>query len=128
MTGRPVLDASALLCLIFDEPGADRIIELLDDAVIGAVNFSEAIATIIERRADAERLMTMLAELKLTIIPFDAAQAEAAGRLRPATRSAGLSLGDRTCLALALATGGRAVTTDRAWQRVDVDIKIDFAR
>ncbi len=128
MTGVIVLDASALLCVIFAEPGADRVIDRLDGALIGAVNYSEAVAKIIERRADAERLFALLADLKMTIVSFDAAQAEAAGRLRLTTRSAGLSLGDRACLAVALATGGKALTTDRAWSRIDVAVEIEFAR
>ncbi|MGI4876481.1 MAG: type II toxin-antitoxin system VapC family toxin [Janthinobacterium lividum] len=130
MTAASVLDASALLCVIFAELGADRVIDRLDGALIGAVNYSEVVAKIIERQADADRLFAMLADLKMTIVPFDAAQAEAAGRLRLTTRSAGLSLGDRACLALAMSVKGCAITTDRAWDKVAsaVGVEIEFAR
>jgi ribonuclease VapC len=125
-----VLDASALLCIIFKELGAEVVTDLLDEAVISAVNYSEAVATIIERRADAPRLLAMLADMSLTIVPFDTALAEAAALLRPATRNAGLSLGDRACLALAMSMEARAVTTDRVWDKVATAIKvtIEFAR
>ena len=49
------------------------------------------------------------------MVDFDAAQAKVAGDLRSLTRAQGLSLGDRTCLALAPALGLPAMTADRAW-------------
>ena len=43
------------------------------------------------------------------------AQARRSAALRPTTRAAGLSLGDRTCLALAAELGAPALTADRSW-------------
>lgn len=123
-----VLDASCLLCFIFNEPGTDRVVAALDDAIVSAVNYSEAIAKLVERQADPERAFSLLAAMNLVVVAFDQRQAEAAGQLRATTRSAGLSLGDRACLALALTTGHRALTTDHAWERCATGVGIDFAR
>ncbi len=66
--------------------------------------------------------------LGLSIVVFSADHADAAARLLPATRHAGLSLGDRACLALAAAVGGRAVTADRAWSGLDIGVEIRVIR
>ncbi len=123
-----VLDASCLLCVAFRETGTERVLAVLDDAIISAVNYSETIAKLVERHADLDRAFALFAAVKLAVVPFDEAQAETEGRLRAATRVAGLSLGDRACLALALTIGSRALTTDHAWERVAVGVEVDFAR
>lgn len=48
----------------------------------------------------------------------DAALAHDIGMLVPATRAAGLSLGDRACLALARRLGVPALTAERRWAEV----------
>ncbi len=123
-----VLDASALLAVMLGETGADAVHAVLDRARIGAVNLSEVIAKLQERGVPDDVIDQSLADLDLTIIPFDQDQAIRAGKLRLATRGAGLSLGDRACLAVADALGAVAVTTDQAWSRLSVGIEIAFAR
>lgn len=108
-----VLDASALLCLLNEEVGADRVEAILGDAIISSVNFSEVVAKIVERGGTAEMATAMLEPLHLEIIDFDRAHAVRAGELRAATRAAGLSFGDRACLALAAARQFTALTADR---------------
>jgi ribonuclease VapC len=123
-----VLDASALLAVMLEEPGAEKVRELLPGALIGAVNLAEVVAKLQERGAPDENIDRNIARLSLSVIPFDAALAMAAGKLRVRTRDAGLSLGDRACLALALARGLAAVTTDRGWAAVDVGATVVVAR
>ena len=81
-----------------------------------------------DRGQPAEEAVADLRELDLDVIAFDRAQGEAAGRLRSATRQAGLSLGDRACLALAQSRGAVAFTTDRAWADLDVGVAIEVVR
>jgi predicted nucleic acid-binding protein len=66
--------------------------------------------------------------LELEVIPFDVAQAMVAGKLRSRIRSLGLSLGDRACLALAMARGLPAVTMDRGWAALDIGAEVIIAR
>ena len=122
-----VLDASALLALLQDEPGAARVLEALPDALICSVNLSEVVAKLADvgmPENDIRRALT----LGLEIIPFDEILAFSAGILRPATRHAGLSLGDRACLALAESRSLPALTTDRSWTTLDTDIEIILIR
>ena len=72
--------------------------------------------------------MADLREVDLEVVPMDRAQAEAAGALRAATRAAGLSLGDRACLALAQSLGATALTTDRPWTRLDCGVTVEVVR
>ena len=114
-----VLDASALLALMLGERGADQVLETLPAAVIGAVNLAEVVAKLQERGVPDAEIDRNLAELDLPVVPFDRALAMAAGKLRSRTRSRGLSLGDRACLALAKQFNATALTADRPWTRLD---------
>lgn len=117
-----VLDSSAVLALAFAEPGADQVAAVLDGAAISAVNESEVLAALIRSGATINQAKAVVAMLALAAIPFDSALAAAAAELFPKTRHAGLSLGDRCCLALAAHLGRPAVTADRGWRRVLHDV------
>jgi PIN domain nuclease of toxin-antitoxin system len=123
-----VLDASALLTVLQGEPGAERVIEVLPDAIISAVNLAEVASKLQERGMPDDRVKANIEALELTVAPFDGRLAIEAGLLRASTRSAGLSLSDRACLALARSLGATAVTTDRAWEALDIGVRIEFVR
>lgn len=125
-----VLDASAILCLLFSEVGADRVATVVDGAALSAVNYAEILSKLIERGVDPADAVAKVQELPFALVPLDRDLAEIAARLRPVTRAAGLSLGDRCCLALALRHGAVAVTADRAWGRLDpaLGITVDLVR
>jgi len=110
-----VLDASALLAAFFDEPGADVVAERMSGALMSAVNLSEVVAKLIDRGASPDQIAEIMAELDIDIVAQDRSQAMTAGLLRKGTRSSGLSLGDRACLALAIDRKAVALTGDRAW-------------
>ena len=123
-----VLDASALMAVLREEPGAAAVEAELDHAAISAVNLSEVQAKLVERGTAAEIAWSSLVDLDLEVVAFDAAQAKVAGDLRSLTRAQGLSLGDRACLALARALGLPAMTADRAWGGLAVGIEIRAVR
>ena len=75
-----------------------------------------------------EEAKALLAELDIEIISTDREQADRAGTLREPTRSAELSLGERSCLALAAAYDAVAVTANRHWAMLDVGIEIEVVR
>jgi len=122
-----VLDSSAVLAVLLNEPGADKVMAALPDAVLSAVNFAEVISKLCERGMPAGDARMAVEALGLEVVSFDAGQAVLAGDLRPATRALGLSLGDRACLALALSRQATAVTADAAWQKV-AGIKVQIIR
>ena len=128
MSDSVVLDASAVLAVLFDEPGAEAIAARLDGAVISAVNYHEVVAKLVDRGYPSNEVIGLLRELDIDVVPVDRTQAEAGGLLRATTRACGLSLGDRSCLALAGSRDAVAVTTDRAWGRLETDIAFEILR
>jgi ribonuclease VapC len=116
MNDQYVLDASAILCVFFNEKGAEAVETLLGNSIVSAVNYAEAVSKLHERNVQASTISAILESFPAPIIDFDTGQSIATAALRNATRSRGLSLGDRACLALAASRGATAVTTDQAWK------------
>jgi ribonuclease VapC len=111
-----VLDASAVLALLADEPGAERVADaIVAGATIGAVNLAEVLTKLADIGMPRVAAEDALDGLGLDVVAFDAAAARSSAGLREATRSRGLSLGDRAAIALAAARGVPVLTTDRAW-------------
>jgi PIN domain nuclease of toxin-antitoxin system len=123
-----VLDASALFALMREESGAERVATLIDRALIGAVNLAEVTSKFVREGIAIGVVRDWIDALELEVRPFDRELAYAAAALLPATRSHGLSLGDRACLALARTLEATALTTDRAWHDVDVGVTIEVIR
>lgn len=125
-----VLDASALVALLRDEPGADRVKSIVQDSAMTAVNQSEVVAILARAGLYEIDIRTLLGPLPVTWIEFDSELAFSAGMLGPTTRGAGLSLGDRACLALAKRLAVPAMTTDRVWADIAsaVGVKVDLIR
>ena len=125
---RVVLDASALLAVLLQERGGEKVERYLTSAMISTVNLSEVVATAVERGLMLESVMPGLTRLSLEVIPFDAEQAYLAASLRPATRKLRLSLGDRACLALGLKKGLPVLTADKLWATADVGVQVEVIR
>ena len=123
-----VLDASALLALVNQEPGQDMVAELLPRSLVSAVNASELVAKLSNQGMPEDEVQGVLAALDLTVVSFDEGQGLVAGYLRPLTKHLGLSLGDRACLALGLHTQCPVVTADKAWVKLELGIEIRVIR
>jgi len=123
-----ILDASALLAVLRDEPGGEMVAPLLDGAIVSTVNWSEVLDRYADLGVAVAGREAEIESLGVSLAPFTSRQAEVAAGLLPLTREAGLSLGDRACLALALDLGGRPVTADRAWARIDVGVTVTLIR
>lgn len=113
-----VLDASALLALLKGEPGGAKVAPVIADAAISVVNLSEVVSHFVRAGMPTRDVEDMLNALPFTLVPADASLAWEAGRLRADTAGAGLSLGDRFCLALARRDGLPAWIADKVWKTV----------
>lgn len=119
-----VLDASAILAWLQDEPGANVVDEYLYDGIVSSVNWAEVLQKAAQHGRDAEETGRLLGALGLVIVDATMPDAESAARLWDRERP--LSLADRFCLALAARTAAVAVTAERAWAELDrrIDVKI----
>ena len=124
-----VLDASAVLALVHDEPGADEVAKALPGAILSAVNLAEVVGKLVDADVEAQRLRTLLVSAGVTIEPFGADDAELAGALRSVAGGRALSLGDCCCLALAVRSDPAEVLTgDRAWAGLDIPVRVVLFR
>jgi PIN domain nuclease of toxin-antitoxin system len=124
-----VLDASALLAVLNQEPGAENLPpELLAQATISTVNLAEAHTKLVREGIDPDEAWEDVMGPIQDCAPFTAEQAKIAGSLVARTRSIGLSLGDRACLALGLTLKAPVYTTDRDWKSLKLGVRIHVIR
>lgn len=124
-----VIDTSALLALLWQEPGWQTVAQALHETngLMSTVNLAELVTKTQEQQTVSEAdIRSLLAELPITIVPYDADLAIATGILRNATRTLGLSLGDRACLALAQQQKAPALTADHLWLELADPLKLDI--
>ena len=121
-----VLDASALIAMLKQEPGGDKVAQVIGDTKITAINYAEVISHFCHAGMPIAEVDAMLRPLPLVIVSADEKLARLAGHLRTLTSSAGLSLGDRFCLALAQLENLPAWTSDRNWQTIAEAVEVEI--
>jgi ribonuclease VapC len=126
--GEIVADASAVLALLQGEPFGKFDQERIVGAVISAVNLAEVLTKLLSAGLSRRQAEDATDALNFRVVPFDRRQARDAAGLWPATVRAGLSLGDRACLALGLALKAPVVTADRVWAKIDIGADIVLIR
>ncbi len=123
-----VLDATAVLAVLNNEPGAEKVAPLLPRAIMSSVNLAEVVSKLAEAGIPEATIHTVIGELGITVIPFDEPLAFSTGVLRPTTSAYGLSLGDRACLALGKHVHRPVLTADRMWSTLKLDVTIRLIR
>lgn len=126
-----VLDASALLAYLNGEPGAERVQQSIEQehAIMSSVNLAEVLSKCADQGMSSADQAALCAALPIEFTVFDTELALISGALRSSTRSQGLSLGDRCCLALAQSRSATALTADQTWSRLErKDIAVEQIR
>jgi PIN domain nuclease of toxin-antitoxin system len=115
-----VLDASAVLALLYSEPGAEEVLSRIDGSIMSSVNLAEVLQKASQVGQDPHEISDLLKTLVAGIVPFDDVMAAETAALWRSTKHAGLSLGDRACISLSIAMNGIALTADKAWGTIEV--------
>jgi ribonuclease VapC len=127
--GEAVIDSSAAIALARRERGADSVVpQYLAKGLMSAVNLAEFVQVLRRSDLNPESYLRVFEDAGLRIVPADTHLARLAGELERTTRRAGLSLGDRFCLALAISGKRPVITTDRMWLTVDFGVDVILAR
>lgn len=125
---RLLLDTSALLALVFREPGFEAVLAALDGAAIGAVSQAEVVEIAARRGIDPVSAASWADNLSIPILPFAPAMAARAGALLAQHRRQGMSLGGAACLGCAAELGVPVLTADRAWATLGVPVEVRLIR
>ena len=125
---KTVLDSSVLLAILGNERTDADLSSVLQGAFVSTVNLAEVLSRVHDDPAFENDALDELLESLLEPQPFTLSQAHLAGRLRPITKSAGLSLGDRACIALGAELDADIYTTDRAWMKLKLPYRIHLIR
>jgi len=123
-----VLDASAVLALLDQERGQEKVEGVLDESVMSAVNFCEVMGKLIDAGLPEDEARDSIELLNIEVIDFNKDMARVAAALRARTRKLGLSLGDRSCLALGLARRNTIVTAEKIWAKLKIGLTIEIIR
>lgn len=124
-----VLDSSALIALIKNEPGAEEVEKVLGQIVMSSVNVSEVVGILLEGDMSYSNIQECTLPLISSIIDFDQEQAFKTASLKKITKSKGLSLGDRACLSLGMILQAPIYTADKIWKELDLpDLEIHLIR
>jgi PIN domain nuclease of toxin-antitoxin system len=124
-----VLDSSAIIAVLKNEPGSETVVSQLENAAVSAVNLQEIAKKMLQAGAPEPIIRQAIAELGVVVIPHDAEDAFQAAALAPVTRKFGSGLGDRSCMALAIRLGVPSLTTDRAWAKLEIPgLEVRLAR
>lgn len=121
-----ILDASALLAMLLEEPGGDEVAKLLPRTKMLAVNLVEVLGRLARDGTPDEVLAEVDFRLRPLALSFDASLAVEAARLIRVAR--GLSLGDRACIATAKRLELPVITADKVWASLDLGVEVRLIR
>ncbi len=126
---RIVLDASAILAIINQEPGHEKLTpDALSEAVCCTVNLAEVQAKLVSRGWSPREAWEDATSPIQEAIAFTMEHAQRTGDLVLQGKCLGLSLGDRACLAVAATLECPVYTTDKVWKELKTPVKIHILR
>ncbi len=121
-----LLDASAVLTWLQQEPGAEQVDHVIERSAIGAANWSEVLQKTWQHGRNADEVAALLLGLGLEVQPVTAEIAAEAARIW--SLCSDLSLGDRLCLAAGRLHGSTVWTAHRNWAGRSLGILLKVVR
>ena len=127
MSNNVILDASALLVLLKNEPGADILEPLLGRIVMSSISVCEVAESLLNSEMTLQECQESILPFISTIVPFDEEQAFLAAELKKQIKDYDLSLADRACLALGQTMKLPIYISNKEWENLqldEIDIKL----
>jgi ribonuclease VapC len=128
-----VLDSSAILALLHEEPGANKVASIMASSApralqLGAANLAEIVGKSVDAGVASAVVLRLLKDAGVSVEPVTAEDGRIAGSMRAIPGGKQLSLGDRCCLALAIRSDAEVWTADRAWADLDLPVRVQLIR
>ncbi len=124
-----VFDASAMLAMLQRERGEEVLTaDILGRSVASTINLAEVQSKLVKMRNDPEMAWVAALSSVSSVEPYTREHARIAGDLITMTEKYGLSLGDRSCLALAIALNAPVYTTEQLWRELKLGVPIHVIR
>jgi PIN domain nuclease of toxin-antitoxin system len=123
---KAVLDTSALLALFSDHAGGQIIYSLLGEACISILTYAEVLNTMIKEGGNPTVIVSAFQQLKLTMIDFDASQAEKMISLLAAPELCSLSLCDAAAITLAQTLSIPLYTAIAGWRKLKLPVELKY--
>ena len=124
---RRVVDASVVLAVCHQEPGATEARSKMRGGLISTVNLSEVYQKSLEL-GKLPLAQAIVSTAGLQIIPFLEPHALRAAEIHIHTKKKGISFADRACLALGIAEGLTVLTADQQWLTLGLELPIEVFR
>lgn len=121
MSTNVILDSSALLALLKNESGADIVESLLGKIIMSSINLAEVATVLLDSEMTLQECQDTVLPFISAIVPYDEEFAFLTADLRKKTKSYGLSLGDRACVALGQKLQLPIYTADKIWKELQLD-------
>jgi ribonuclease VapC len=122
------IDASALIAFLRSEPGADVVQRYLRGSIISAISLSEVFEKTPNLDQSGDRVLALLRNWQVTVVPFEAEQAAIAARIKSMIGNPDISFADRACLAVAQSSSVPALTANRTWMSLSIEAEIILIR
>jgi ribonuclease VapC len=122
------VDSSAILAVLFQEPGAARALEKMSGGMMSAVNYAETGAKLIARGWGREEWEEVVDSFGLTLVPFDRRMAVLSGAMAPDFAPRGVSFADRACIVLGMIEKLPVLTGDRKWASLGLELEVELIR
>jgi len=123
-----VIDSSAVLAFVFEEPGGEVAFAYARHALLSAVNLDEVLHKALRQNIACADVLAQLDRLQMQIVPFDDIDAQRTASLHAPLHRSKISFADRACLALAIERGLPVVTADTDWLKLDLGLDIRLIR
>jgi ribonuclease VapC len=128
MTSMVVVDASVLLANILGEEGGEHMEAMDGPSYMSAINAAEVRSKLSDKGMPLELADGIFERFDIRVVDFTDADSRSVATLRPLTRSSGLSIADRACLALGQRLNAVVITGDRIWKELPLQVKVELIR